>query len=251
MKDKTLPSTMNAWPTNEHVEIRQRIAAHQKADEIIQGSGWADGKGCAIGCSLDRYDHEEYARVVLGNNDRNDGIKLARLIDRLHEGQDIKAAVKWPGRVARALKPGADTSLVLARWFVWLLATELKNHDKAGHCARVAALYQRRVSGDDHGGKEWRSAASAAASAAANASAYAATEAAAYVSASSSAYAAAAAASSAAASDAAADAADAAAASATEAAADASAAASAAHAARLESYERMADKLITIMYGTD
>ena len=34
----------------------ERVMAHEKADEIIQGIYWQDGKGCAVGCTLE-YDN--------------------------------------------------------------------------------------------------------------------------------------------------------------------------------------------------
>jgi hypothetical protein len=29
-----------------------RVEAHRKADEIIKGKYWENGKGCAVGCTL-------------------------------------------------------------------------------------------------------------------------------------------------------------------------------------------------------
>lgn len=29
-----------------------RFEAHRVADEVIQGQGWEDGKGCFVGCTL-------------------------------------------------------------------------------------------------------------------------------------------------------------------------------------------------------
>lgn len=37
-----------------------RVMAHQKADNIIRGTGWSNGKGCAVGCTLENYDHSRY-----------------------------------------------------------------------------------------------------------------------------------------------------------------------------------------------
>jgi len=148
---------MIAWPTGEHEKIRARIARHRELDEIIQGTGWNGRIGCAIGCSLDKYDHEEFANVLIGNNDRNDGIKIALLIDRLHELLPFALSLDWPGRVAHALTPGADTTHVLSRWFVWLLRVELKDHDAFGYCAKVAALYECRLAGDEPSATTWSS----------------------------------------------------------------------------------------------
>ena len=37
-----------------------RIIAHEKADEIIKGTYWKNGKGCAVGCTLHSADHGNY-----------------------------------------------------------------------------------------------------------------------------------------------------------------------------------------------
>jgi len=41
-----------------HIE---RMETHIEADELVCGTGFEDGKGCFIGCTFDRYDHEHAA----------------------------------------------------------------------------------------------------------------------------------------------------------------------------------------------
>ena len=41
-----------------HIE---RMEIHIEADELVRGLGFEDGKGCFIGCTFDRYDHEHAA----------------------------------------------------------------------------------------------------------------------------------------------------------------------------------------------
>jgi len=41
-----------------HIE---RMKDHIEADELVRGTGFEDGKGCFIGCTFDRYDHEHAA----------------------------------------------------------------------------------------------------------------------------------------------------------------------------------------------
>src|SRR3990167_6515043 len=31
----------------------QRVIAHRKADEIVKGKYWENGKGCAVGCTIE------------------------------------------------------------------------------------------------------------------------------------------------------------------------------------------------------
>ena len=41
-----------------HIE---RMKAHIEADELVRGLGFANGRGCFVGCTFDRYDHEHAA----------------------------------------------------------------------------------------------------------------------------------------------------------------------------------------------
>ncbi len=132
--------TTTAWPTGERDVVIARIDAHRAADQIIQGQGWESGKGCAIGCSLDEYSHEEYCRVVLGESAQS--LQLAKLIDHLHESLAPEQSLDWPGRVARALQTGADTTLALQHWLCWLLADELADYAEA---QPMADLFQRSL----------------------------------------------------------------------------------------------------------
>ena len=69
-------------------EIKQmyldRLKAHRIADELIQGVGWEQNgttKGCAVGCTLNAYDHARYETEL--------GIPkyIARLEDSIFEGK--------------------------------------------------------------------------------------------------------------------------------------------------------------------
>ena len=76
-----------------------------------------------------------------------------------------------------AVPVGADLTHVLDRWFLWLLEDELGAYETS---EPVAALYRRRLAGDEPLIAEWKAAtAAAAAAAAATAAAYAAATAAA------------------------------------------------------------------------
>ena len=92
-----------------------RIEGHRKADELIHGTGWEDGKGCAIGCLFHKYDH------VYGEKDSGVPRTILRLIDGLFESLPKEIAKEWPERSFSAIRPGADLSLVMAKWFILML----------------------------------------------------------------------------------------------------------------------------------
>jgi hypothetical protein len=44
----------------------KRVEEHYKADEIIQGVYWENGKGCAVGCTIEGSDQHEKYETELG-----------------------------------------------------------------------------------------------------------------------------------------------------------------------------------------
>ncbi len=129
----------------------RRVRAHRAADELVQGVGYekrGDGtvRGCAIGCSLDAYDHSRFP-VELGIP-----VEIAYLEDRLFERLPKKLALAWPERVLAAIPVGADLAGVWPRYLVW----ELRRGGNPGpHAEAVARLYERRANGDDPTAAEW------------------------------------------------------------------------------------------------
>ena len=92
-----------------------RIRKHRLADELIRGTGWDGFRGCAVGCTLNKYDHAAYETEL--------GIpqSIARLEDAIFEQLPQAVAMEWPERFLASIEPGADLSLVMSHWFVWML----------------------------------------------------------------------------------------------------------------------------------
>ena len=103
---------------DEKANIISVLAAHRAADSFVQGYGyWADGKGCAVGCTIQSGKHIEYeARFGIP-------VHLARLEDAIFEGLPTNLAKQWPERFMSAIAPGADLSLVHWKLLHWLLTT--------------------------------------------------------------------------------------------------------------------------------
>ena len=146
----------------------RRVQRHRKADELIRGTGFNNGKGCAVGCTLNKYDHAAYETEL--------GIPkvLARLEDVMFERMELDEAMKWPTRFLSAVPVGADLSMVWPRFAVWLMretATKTKRESSKKACESVAAAYERHIAGSPPSVGEWRKI---------HAAAYAAAEAAAY-----------------------------------------------------------------------
>lgn len=87
----------------------KRVRDHYKADEIVQGVYWKNGKGCAVGCTIEGSDHNHY-KTELGIPS-----ELAYLEDRFFEELNNGDAKEFPLRFLKAIKPGADLSLVTTK----------------------------------------------------------------------------------------------------------------------------------------
>ena len=159
-----------------------RVKAHRKADEIIHGTYWEDGKGCAVGCTIHSGNHAEYETQL--------GIPriLARLEDGIFESLSNGLAQKWPERFLSAIEPGADLSEVWPKFAVWMLVDKKWGVLQFAKTARskkaiqdVADAYKSVIK-DKTLRPDWETlrAAAAAAAYAAAAAAYAAAAAAAY-----------------------------------------------------------------------
>ena len=151
-----------------------RVKAHIKADELIKGKYWENGKGCAVGCTIHSGDHAAYENEL--------GIPriLARLEDGIFESLPNKLAMTWPKRFLESINPGADLSKVWNKFAHWLLVdTEngvlrFANTERTkDSISKTANLYLRSLK-EEVPYLEWKTAASAAADAAADAAAYAA-----------------------------------------------------------------------------
>ena len=108
---------MKAYLNNTKVKEKYltRVTAHEKADEIIKGQYWQDGKGCAVGCTIHSSNHTDYEKLL--------GIPriIARLEDNIFEQLPNELAMTWPRRFLEAVPVGADLSMVWPKMAVWLL----------------------------------------------------------------------------------------------------------------------------------
>jgi len=126
-----------------------RVKEHQKADQIIKGQYWENGKGCAVGCTIEGSDHSKYETEL--------GIpkEIAYLEDTLFENLPNELAMTFPLRFLEAVPINADLSKVIAKFVIWQFEDEehgLKNikeiqDDKEvyGFCEEVVAIYKRTL----------------------------------------------------------------------------------------------------------
>src|SRR5258706_14596134 len=124
--------------------ILAQLQAHHDADQIVKGTYWEGGKGCAVGCTVHSSNHAEYEPRF--------GIPqvLARLEDRIFEGLSNELAKEWPMRFMSSVRPGADLSDIWPKFAAWLLADPTRGvirfartDEQRAIITEVAALYLR------------------------------------------------------------------------------------------------------------
>jgi hypothetical protein len=103
-----------------------RLAEHRRLDNLVKGATGQDGKGCAVWCTMNAYDHKAYETEI--------GVPqwLARMEDAIFEGLPKKEAMEWPERFLKAIKPGVDLEKVKGPFLIFVLESTLDkfNHKK-------------------------------------------------------------------------------------------------------------------------
>jgi len=140
--------------------VLHQLVQHRETDKLVQGRYWQDGKGCAVGCTLEAVRLRNHAPSIdheahnLYESELGVPRALARLEDRIFEGLPNAAAQLWPERFITAIAPGADLAMVVPRFLFWLLDDELPQHVKDKYpktkaaLADVTALYREWIDTD-------------------------------------------------------------------------------------------------------
>ena len=93
-------------------KYQARFAAHRVADEVIQGQGFENGRGCFVGCTLDAYEHERFP-VELGWPKW-----LAHLADMIFEGVPKTEAAQFGTDLLEAVPVGVNLKPVRSRFLL-------------------------------------------------------------------------------------------------------------------------------------
>ena len=94
---------------NDHnikAKYQARFAAHRAADDVIQGTGYENGRGCFVGCTLENYDHSRFP-VELGWPEW-----LAHLADKIFEGIPSAEAPQFGTDLLESVPVGVDLESV-------------------------------------------------------------------------------------------------------------------------------------------
>ncbi len=100
-----------------------RVKHHRELDNIIQGTGWENGKGCAVGCTLENYNHHAF-EFELGIPEW-----LARVEDSIFEGLSNENAKDFPISFLEAIPVGIDLDLVKIPFLIFVVESTLDTFD--------------------------------------------------------------------------------------------------------------------------
>ena len=121
------------------------MAAHRKADTLVKGLYWENGRGCAVGCLVHGSDHALYeSRFGIPQT-------LARLEDTIFENLPNADAMRWPERFLKAARPGADLSLVQWQFLEFVVAEALSREEAASvreACQPALEIVRARARGE-------------------------------------------------------------------------------------------------------
>src|SRR3954463_6478382 len=94
-----------------------RLIEHHRLDEIIQGTGYNNGRGCMVGCTLNRYEHNAYESEL--------GLPewYAHLCDKIFEGLPKEKSSQFAMDGIIAIKVGVDIDPI--KWKLAILRHKL------------------------------------------------------------------------------------------------------------------------------
>jgi len=121
-----------------------RVVAHINADNLVRGATGKNGKGCAVFCTLDIYDHARYP-IELGIPEW-----LARVEDSLFEKMSIEKSKTWPADFLAAINVGADLEKTKVPFLIMTLETTLQSMAAADFDAKKFPEVTKAIEGSMH-----------------------------------------------------------------------------------------------------
>jgi len=122
--------------------LLDRIAAHERADEIAKGVYWQNGKGCAVGCLVHGNDHLKLANLI------GIDVRVVFVVDAIFEGLPDAEAKTFPRQFVEAIPTNTDLSLTWPRFAHALLVDPtigVIRFASGSELLRVARLYRRWI----------------------------------------------------------------------------------------------------------
>ena len=113
-------------------ELLKELKWHQAQDNFVRGRYFSDGKGCAVGCSLESIARIKGVSLFRGFGhhklyERHMGIPewLAHVEDALFERMGLERSKTWPIEFIEAISEGADLEKAKAPFMIAVLEEAL------------------------------------------------------------------------------------------------------------------------------
>jgi hypothetical protein len=113
-------------------ELLKELEWHQAQDNFVRGWYFRDGKGCAVGCSLESIARTKGVHLDRGYGqhklyEQHTGIPewLAHVEDTLFERMSIDRSKTWPVEFIKAINEGADLEKAKAPFMIAVLEEAL------------------------------------------------------------------------------------------------------------------------------
>jgi len=144
-------TTLTAFHSKTEIKKKylDRVKQHEKLDEIAHGFYWENGKGCAVGCTIEGNDHMRYEKEL------GIPVEIAYLEDHIFENLKNGESKKFPAQFLNSIKVGADLSNVVAQIVIWQFEDKkyglknikevAENKEVMAWCEEVVALYRRSM----------------------------------------------------------------------------------------------------------
>jgi hypothetical protein len=116
---------MEAFHNKQEIKNKyiQRMKNHIASDELVRGLTFENGKGCAVGCTLNKYNHEAYETEL--------GIPrwLAKLEDTLFENMNLEKSKTFPLLFLESINIGANLDNIKTPFLIYILESILNKLD--------------------------------------------------------------------------------------------------------------------------
>jgi hypothetical protein len=134
-----------------------RMQAHMDADELIRGTGYNNGRGCAIGCILNKYQHTAFPKEL------GLPVWLAHFVDHLFENLPDGQHITFPLELLQAIPIGVDVEPVKHRLAILRLTPLAEANPSVREViTNVVELHRRVLAGERIPQDDWDAASSAA-----------------------------------------------------------------------------------------
>jgi len=128
-------------------DLISRVRSYKATETLTDHVPWEDLKEPSGRLRVGAYKWSNYP-AELGIPDN-----LAYIQECLFEGMPFNQSMELPERFLSSIPVGADLSLAWSRFAVWLFEVELERYATS---KPVAALYSRRIAGDEPSDDDWR-----------------------------------------------------------------------------------------------